>query len=152
MEPHEPVQPEEILLRRVPEAHMGDGQSPWPLAMAFAPRSNGDEDGLSVYRKIFHTPQHAADFRTKSTSKSWVAELRAADVFALGLTVEPLPLGPTSELPSQPGHAVLRELNSTNRKTKRAEECKQQLLAAVIAVTGPYDPPALRREGPAPSA
>ena len=80
MEPNDPIQPEEIMLRRVPEARMGDGSPRWPLPDAFDPTKPdarrgtlGDVDGISVYRRHFHTPKEAADFRTKSKSQTWMA-------------------------------------------------------------------------------
>lgn len=120
---------------------MVDGSPRWPSQNAFDPRKQGDEDGLSVYRREFHTPQEAADFRTKSKSKAWVAELPASAVAAMGLTIEPKPLAATTDRPAQLGHAVLRELNSANRKTPEADEWKQLLVAAVTRVTGPYEAP-----------
>lgn len=149
MEPNDPIKPEEIILRRVPEAQMNGGP-PFNLsANAFDPHPGRDTDGLSVYRRAFHTPQEAADFRTKSKSKAWVAELPASAITALGLTIEPKPLEASADMPAQPGHSVVRELNSASRKTTQADEWKQGLLAAVTTVTGPYEGPASRQ---APSA
>ncbi|MCW5769439.1 MAG: hypothetical protein KIT19_12230 [Phycisphaeraceae bacterium] len=146
MEPNDPIQPEEIILRRVPEAQMNGGP-PFNLsANAFDPHPTRDTDGLSVYRRVFHTPQDAADFRTKSKSKAWVAELPASAIIAMGLTIDPRPLDGTADMPAQPGHAVLRELNSANRKTSQADRWRQQLLASVTTVTGPYEPPVPRQE------
>lgn len=118
-----------------------NGGPPFNLsANAFDPHPTRDTDGLSVYRRVFHTPQEAADFRTKSKSKAWVAELPASAITALGLTIEPKPLHASADMPAQPGHSVVRELNSKNRKTPQADQWRQQLLAAVTAVTGPYEP------------
>lgn len=138
---------------------MGDGSPRWPLPDAFDPTKPdprkgmvGDVDGISVYRRHFHTPQEAADFRTKSKSQTWVAEIPAASITALGLTIEPKPLPATDNRPAQPGHAVLRELNVESRKTPQADQWKQQLLAAVTKVTGPYEAPTSRQEPMPPSA
>lgn len=152
MEPNDPIQPEEIVLRRVPEAQMNGGP-PFNLsANAFDPHPTRDTDGLSVYRRAFHTPQEAADFRTKSKSKAWVAKLPASAITALGLTIEPRPLDASADMPAQPGHSVVRELNSESRKTPQADQWRQQLLAAVTTVTGPYEAPASPQETPRPPA
>jgi len=141
VEPNDPIQPEEIVLRRVPEAQMNGGP-PFNLsANAFDPHPTRDTDGLSVYRRAFHTPQEAADFRTKSKSRAWVAELPVSAITALGLTIEPKPLDATADLPAQPGHAVIPALNSADRKAPKVDEWKQQLVAAVTHVNGPFDPP-----------
>ncbi|MCC6427502.1 MAG: hypothetical protein IT435_11850 [Phycisphaerales bacterium] len=132
----------------MPEAQMNGGPPFRLSANAFDPHPTRDTDGLSVYRRVFHTPQEAADFRTKSKSNAWVAELPASAITAMGLTIEPKPLAATADMPAQPGHAVIPALNSADRKTPKADEWKQQLLAAVTNVTGPYEGPASRQESP----
>lgn len=72
---------------------------------AFAPNEK-DTDGLSVHRAGIHTPKEVAqDFRGKGSQPVWVAHLRASDILALGVTIEPnrwLPLQ-THHDPPNPG-------------------------------------------------
>lgn len=79
--------------------------------------------------------------RTMGKCNVWVAEIPASAIMAMGLTIDPRPLAGTAERPAQPGHAVLRELNSQTRNSDRAQEWKHQLVLAVTGLTGPYAPP-----------
>jgi hypothetical protein len=140
MQPNDPIQPEEIVLRRVPEVDMDISLPGRPLPAAFDPNKN-DTHGISVYRESFHTPEEAAGFRTKSKRKTWVARLKASSITALGLTIKPDPLEKRGELPEQPGHALIVELRTENRKSKEVDDWKELLVAAVISVEGPFEPP-----------
>lgn len=152
MEPNDPIQPEETLLRRVPRQQMKSFDPPVPNDEAFDPHRDRDVEGLSVYRRQFHTPQQVADFRTKSKSPVWVAELPASAIFEIGLTVVPQPLEAHGDLPAQRGHALIPELNSASRGTWQLAQRKRLLAqAAEKSTTGPYEAPASRKES-APSA
>jgi len=112
-----------------------------PLPDAFDPHKERDGGGLSVFRLAFHTTEEVSNFRTMSPKSGWVARLRASSIIALGLTIIPDPLEAADQRPAQPGHSVVPELNSANRKSSEAAQWKQQLAAAVIAVDGPFPPP-----------
>lgn len=122
------------------------------LPDAFAPRvaknagDPSDADGLSVYRASFHSPEEIACLlRTGGSQPVWIAQLTAADVFALGLSIKPDPL-PAESHPRgivQPGHALLVELHSGEAKTARGLEWKQALAALANSLPrfGPFAPP-----------
>jgi hypothetical protein len=140
VEPDDPVRDDETVLRRVPEAQMNLGPPVEVAADAFDPHKARDVDGLSVYRSGLHTPQQVASFRTKSTKQTWVAELSASRIRELGLTIEPKPLAANEERPAQPGHAVIPELNAGDRKKPAVDQWKQQLVALVQQIHGPFPP------------
>jgi hypothetical protein len=121
---------------------------------AFAPRmpskkkpdDTGDSDGLSVYRAAFHSPEAIArELRTGGSRPAWVAELKASDIIALGITLQPDPLD-AEEHPKgipQPGHALIPEINVAQAESTRVLELKRKLagLANTATIHGPYDPP-----------
>jgi hypothetical protein len=148
MQPNDPIQPEEIILRRVPEAQMDPSEPRWPRIEAFGPHPYNDTDGLSVYRAKFHTPAEAAGFRTKSKKKTWIAMLKASSITALGLTLRPDPLEKTEDLPEQPGHALIVEMRTEQRLSYDVDQWKNSLLAAVIGVEGPFEPPPEKAANP----
>ena len=144
LDPNSPIQPDEILLRRVPKqgGMTPDGKAVLPNA--FAPHSQIDTTGISVYRDSIHTSQQVAqEFRGRGTQPVWVAHIRASDVIAMGLTIQPNPLmaEETPLRPAQPGHALLPEINSGNARTDVTVERKRQLAAKVFHIDGPYVPP-----------
>jgi len=136
VEPHDPIQPDEIILRRIPEAQMGVVGTRCPLPDGFDPHRTADVDGLSVYREKYHTPSQVAGFRTKGSQPTWIARLRAKAITDLGLTLKPDPLDPEDGLPARPGHALILEINSPARKSDAVEQWKRQLLASVVGVVG----------------
>jgi len=83
--------------------------------MDFLPRpweseeSPGDTDGLSVTRAKFTTPQ-VASICPITRKKYHVAELTVRFVQGLELSVKKKPL------PHDPGHAIIPELNSLDRR------------------------------------
>ena len=136
MEQNDPIQPDEIILRRVPEDQMGSGNPRLPLPDGFDPHRTNDADGLSVYREKYHTPAQAAGFRTRGSKPTWIARLRAKSITDLGLTLKPDPREPEDGLPARPGHALIVEMNTPARKSDAVEQWKQQLLSSVIGVEG----------------
>lgn len=122
---------------------------------AFAPRvpskrkpdDTGDSDGLSVYRAAFHSPEAIArELRTGGSEPAWVAELKAGDIIALGVTLKPDPIDADKHPKgiAQPGHALIPEINSREAESTRVLELKRALadLANKVKPHGPYDPPA----------
>lgn len=145
VEQSDPIHPDEIILRRVREAHMTTDTPRWPLPDAFDPDKLRDEDGLSVYREKYHTPQEVAALRTKGKGPCWVVRVPAKSILNLGLTLRPDGRKPEVGLPSRPGHALIVEMNSGTRKSDAVEQWKRQLVSSVIAVDGGdagFPPPA----------
>ncbi len=116
------------------------GEDDLPLAAAFAPNRRNN-DGLSMFRRCFHTPKSVADFRTRAKSEAWVVSLRAQDLFDLGLSIQPDPIPAADGVAAQPGHAVIPEMNAAKRKTSDVEQWKERLRRAVTRVDGPFFPP-----------
>lgn len=133
---------EEVILRRIPEAQMDFGSPRMPLPDGFAPHSTNDTDGLSVYREKHHSPADIAGFRTRGTKPMWVVKIPVQKMNDLGLTLRPDPLKATASLPAQPGHALIVDMNSKNRKSDQVENWKRQLVEAAVEVVGPFEPPA----------
>lgn len=120
---------EEAILRRIPASpayvDLDPGAEQAVSRLAFQPHKENDTDGLSVYRRLFLSPRAVAATREKP---SFVAELLAARIRGLGLSVEPDPL-----VSGPPGHALIPELTAEMRKND-PERCKQlQLELALIA-------------------
>ncbi|MBL8876406.1 MAG: hypothetical protein JNM86_11480 [Phycisphaerae bacterium] len=136
MEQNDPIQSDEIILRRVQEDQMGSGNPRWPLPDGFSPHRTNDGDGLSVYREKYHTPAQVAGFRTKGSKPTWIARLRAKSITDLGLTLKPDPRESEDGLPARPGHALIVEMNTPSRKSDAVEQWKQQLLSSVVEVEG----------------
>ena len=136
MEQYDPIQPDEIILRRIPESQVGTDDPRWPLPAGFDPHRTNDTDGLSVYREKHHSPEQVAGFRTKGTKPTWVARISAKSIIDLGLTLIPDPRGPEYGLPARPGHALIKEINSDHRKSDKVAEWKQGLVSKVIDVAG----------------
>lgn len=154
LDPHSPISPEEIIYRRVPKQRGMSVDLKTVQPDAFAPRMPnkkkpndiGDLDGLSVYRAAFHTPEVIARvLRTSGSEPAWVAEFKAGDLIALGITLKPDPLQ-ADKHPSgipQPGHALIPEIHSGGAQSTRVLELKRELaaLANKAKIHGPYDPP-----------
>lgn len=150
MDPLSPIQPEEMILRRVPKHRMSlDQRTVQPDA--FAPKmpdkkNTGDTDGLSVYREAFHSAEDVGrTLRSRGSEPMWVARLRASDITALGLTLLPDPkdgFAHPKGLP-QPGHALIPEIAVSTATTDRVVEIKRMLAALVTPTNlfGPFDPP-----------
>ncbi|MCC6677087.1 MAG: hypothetical protein IT436_08080 [Phycisphaerales bacterium] len=136
MEQNDPIHPDEIILRRVREEHMGTGTPRLPLPDAFDPDRDKDGDGLSVYREKYHNAEAVAAFRTKGKKPSWVVKITARSISDYGLTLRADPRPPEYGLPARPGHALIVEMNSQARKSNSVEQWKQQLLSSVIGVEG----------------
>lgn len=152
MDPLSPIQPEETILRRVPKQKGMSLDLRTVQPGAFAPNEK-DTDGLSVHRAGIHTPKEVAqDFRGQGSQPVWVAHLRARDILAMGMTIEPKPVAASvaPPRPAQPGHAIIPDMNAGNASSNETEERKRQLAAAVFQIDGPFDPP--KREPPANTA
>ena len=128
----EPIEDDEILYRRIPLHWYSDG---WVDNQAFLPNRKRDEDGLSLFRAKYKTPEEVAT-TNRSGKKYHVAVLLAANLRAAGLRVESKPL------PDDPGHCVLPDLVSVNRSTSETREKAMSLALALTPddILGPFGP------------
>jgi len=146
LDPSSPISPDEFILRRVPQDKMNlDGRSVSPDA--FAP-SERDQDGLSLHRAAFHTPEEVGQtLRSKGTAPAWVVRFLAKDLLALQLLLKPDPKQPSAHPKgiAQPGHILIPDINFNNRKSDRVIQLKRDLaeIANRSAVLGPFEPPSI---------
>ena len=134
------VDDDEFILRRIPVS-MGwfDPEvSEKPAPDAFRPHPQHDVDGLSVSRAPspahpdFLTPAQLAS-QGRSPSGYHVAVLSVRDLRRNGIQLVPAPLA------DDPGHALLPDVNSANRKSNRVAEWKQLLANKLtLRVEGPF--------------
>jgi len=132
----DPVSSDEFILRRVLRRWYGPSKDPPVDRLAFRPTPR-DVDGLSVFRANFLKPEKLdCDRATGNPGSYYVAQLRASDILALGLTIIP---APNDELP---GHALIPELKTglSGDAKNRAKE-KQYRLAKLASNGIVYEPP-----------
>lgn len=123
------IQPDEMLLRRVlNQPNVIDFNLKHPLQrLAFRP-TNNDIDGLSLFRKLFTTPEKIAMTGT-NPSGYYIFEIAAQDIFSIGLTIVPDPQ------PGQPsGHALIPEINSLSRSDREAERISKKHQQALVDI------------------
>jgi hypothetical protein len=133
-----PVDPSEIILRRIPGSsdYYNPSLADPVLAFAFRPTPQ-DIDGISLYRELFVSPEQVASKARKPASSYVVARLLASDILALGLTIAPTPGDG-----SLPGHVSIPEIswpayNDRSKKPRLAEMNKRlAILAGKDIVSG----------------
>jgi hypothetical protein len=128
---NEPVEDDELLYRRVPEAWY-DPATGRLDEQAFAPHKTNDITGLSHSREKYKTIEEAA--RGRAGKRYYVAVLKARDLRANGIAVEPRPQ------PGDPGHVELPDLNAGRAKEQRVLELQRVLLQMPLSVDGPFEP------------
>jgi hypothetical protein len=101
---NQPLQPGEILLRRVHRTQMQSGS----LGRGVYTPNQSDTDGLSLYRLADVSPQRLKESAAKPADEYAVVGLRVADVLAEGLSVVRVPDQSPHALP---GHCLIPELN-----------------------------------------
>ena len=127
----EPIAEDELLYRRISEKSGWYNESTREIdPQAFAPHPTEDRTGISLSRGKYKTVSQAAVGRPGK--RYFVAILRAVDLMNAGIGISPEPS------PDDPGHAVLPELNSGNRKEDRTESLQEILAGIVIDVDGPF--------------
>jgi hypothetical protein len=136
VEPDEldPITDDELLYRRVSASASPQRYDPATGKLsdqAFAPRERMDTTGLSVSRARFRTAVEEAA-RGQPGKSYYVVVLRAGDLRAKGIRVEPTPL------PDDPGHSELPDLNSASRKTDLTIERQRILVSLSLRVEGPF--------------
>ncbi len=110
-----PLDPDDILLRRIPEVQgFCDLRKSPPIdSGAFRP-SPQDTDGLSFYLERETSAQNLVDDAERPDRGYLVARLRAGDIYDLGLSLVPSQLA--GDLP---GHYLLPKINTAVYADKR---------------------------------
>jgi hypothetical protein len=127
----EPISPDEILYRRIPESEEWyNPDSGVTEIQTFRP-TKADDTGLSLSRAKYRTPEQVGA-EGRAGKLYWVAALVASDVTAAGVEVVPRP---TAE---NPGHSEAPSLNYQNRKSNESVIATKRLRDSIIEVTGPF--------------
>ena len=135
MEPgSEAVEDEEIVYRRVPAPHWAgpEGQA---TPQAFIPHKTADQDGLSLERAKYSSPERVA--ARKPDRPSYVVALRVRDLREAGLDVTP---DPDMEH-DNPGHCLIRGLRSEVRGSEETRELADLLAHRLSRLVFVYHPP-----------
>jgi hypothetical protein len=121
----DPVSPDEWLLRRVPRAaDYFDPAGKVPLSpLAFASVKQ-DTDGISLFRELFTSARALS--ATGRKPPYYVVRIRASDVNALALSLQP---SPDAEQPE--GHVVIPELCYRPKPTVGQKEAALRLRIAL---------------------
>ena len=130
---HEPVNPDELIYRRVAEKTGYYRSHPTPVLSpkAYNP-TNNDVDGISVHRALFLAgPEAAAAFGVLDKSY-YIVEIRAGDIQNEGIFIRP---DPTS---TDPSHAVIPEINTAQRDTVKAKQKMERIRNLPFKVYGPF--------------
>jgi hypothetical protein len=111
----EPIDPDEVIYRRLPKGSQFKPNRDPPLAStAFSPRPC-DHDGVSLVRAKYVTgPEDAAALGVVGM-EFYVIEMRAGDLMAEGIAIEPLPS------PECLGHAVMPAINADNKDNPQTQ-------------------------------
>jgi hypothetical protein len=142
------LHPDEVLYRRLspnsnPARFDQDGH-PQVYFGDFRP-GPADFDGLSLIRASYRPAQVAAYSKQFPETRYLLAEIRAGDLQANGLTIKPSPDEIDLESDGPPAHAVVLELNTDDYRGLGRAAIKQ--LAMTVAqkcvhrIIGPFDPP-----------
>lgn len=127
----EPIDDDELLYRRIPMAWHDPSIDERPSPQAFRPRKD-DTSGLSLTREKYHTPEEAAALG-RAGNKYYVAIVRAGDLRAKGIRVEPDPAV------DDRGHAVLPDLTHVTRKEPTQKGMEVRLAEELcLGVEGPF--------------
>jgi len=128
----EPIADDEILYRRIPvsQGWFNPKVDSHPSPEAFKPTQFHDT-GLSLSRSKYKEIEEAA--RGTQGKQYFVAVLRAGDLRAEGIPVEPKPVA------GDPGHAEVPGLTYVDRKTDQSVEWKTLLARKLcLRIEGPF--------------
>ena len=128
----EPIDPDEIIYRRVPIGSVyKPNRNPALSQKAFSPR-NCDSDGVSVIRaKFLNGPRDAAAEGCLGM-EFYVIEFRAGDLQGAGATIMPDP-----ELDCV-GHALVTNINAANRDLSETQSLMQRCRNLTYRAHGPF--------------
>jgi len=127
----DPINDDEIVYRKIPLS-MGwyDEQTKKVSPEAFKPRVD-DLTGISFDRAILRSITDAA--QGQKNKKYYVAKLRAGDLKAKGIELDPKPI------PGNAAHAESPSINYANRKEGASRQIMASLALCVLSVEGPYE-------------
>jgi hypothetical protein len=128
----EPIADDELLFRRIPVSQnwYDPAVDSKPSPEAFRP-TQVDTTGLSLSRDKYKRIEEVG--RAVQGRRFYVAVLRAADLRAEGIPVEPHPI------PDDPGHCEIPGLTYGNRKVDQSLEWKTLLARKLcLRVEGPF--------------
>lgn len=131
----EPIDPAEIIYRRIPPAWAG---MPFPSPLAFTPRPE-DVEGLSAYRAKYTKDIAEVAYNDRGTHY-FIAVLHVRDLIAAGIEIVPSP----DLAHGRPGHVHLPAIKYHNRKTPEATNLINLLTTKLSTIRGPFpsSPPA----------
>jgi hypothetical protein len=136
--PIPPIDPGELLYRRVHEFEYKPLESAFPEFSAFMPNKH-DKDGLSFYRERLKKPRDVAiGPRAKSDKKYYVAVIPASALIELGLTIATDDEIPPEDGPPDPAHATVSELNAGVKGHERTIDLAKKVSVACVSVLGPF--------------
>jgi len=128
---HEPIDPKEWLLRKVP-SNSYDSSLDVPFTrVAFRPRDY-DLDGISLFREMFVSPKDIS--ATGMSAPYTVARIRALSMIIASLEID---ASPDSSQP--PGHASVPKLSIGKMKCNKPQSKEYQFALAEMAIVA-YDP------------
>lgn len=141
---HSPIDPNEVLLRTVPNSvgFYTKSMTNWSInPNAFEPAPD-DVDGISLFREDFVTKERLASVSTHPNGVR-VARISVQDCIGLNLSPKPSP-----DSDAEPGHCVIPEMpfvkrNAQNRARLRQIKDLAQRLSQIASNNAIYAPPGL---------
>lgn len=148
-DPNSPIGDDEVLLRRVREEHVlkdAQGNVVGIQDVALKPDKNQDENGLSLFRELFHSENDVAvKFRSSGRKPSYIIRLSAAKLKALEFKIDPAPreadMSTTPPKLARPGHCLIQNFSTADRDTERGTALRRKLAEIAGTPTGPFEPP-----------
>jgi len=130
---HEPVDPNEMVYRRVAvkTGYYKLGRLPPISQKAFNPIDGNDDDGISLFRAKYGGPEDVAAGGRAGTDY-FVIEMRAGDLFGVGMILEADPR------PGIPGHAQVPSVNCATRDSKEVQEIMDRARHVAFQAHGPF--------------
>ncbi|HZL37371.1 MAG TPA: hypothetical protein VFC78_18780 [Tepidisphaeraceae bacterium] len=143
----EPIDPNEIVYRRVPAGTIYKPNREPPLSQkAFSPR-DVDKDGVSIMRGSYVSGPEEAAAEGLAGMQFHVIAFRAGDLIAEGMMLKPDPI------PGCPGHALVANINASNRDLPAIQALLDRSRRLNFSAHGPFPgrtfPPNLPTHSPA---
>jgi hypothetical protein len=129
----EPIDPDEIIYRRVPERSSiyKPNRTPALSQKAFSPRDS-DVDGISVIRASYVGGAEEAAANGPDGMEFYVLAFRAGDLQASGMSIVPAP-----EVDCI-GHALIPNVNAANRDLPQVQAIMERARASTYLAHGPF--------------
>lgn len=127
----ETIDDDEWLLRTVPDnIQYIDPETEEVDGYAFRPQEGQDSEGLSLSREKYISPQELVN--QKFSDAYYVVRVKAGDLRELGMELQPDPLD------EKPGHMLITNLHSDNRREPKQETWQQQMARKLCVLDGFY--------------